>query len=128
MKINSFQQAKARLQILTDGLKELGEFLNHADSIISAMNALKGPGNVPPPPPSRPANDVPSSMTDRVFHVLKQAGKPLKPVEALELYVETGWPRPEERRELYTQIIGCLNYLVKRKEVAIKTPDGYRVK
>src|ERR1017187_2330241 len=103
MQIQSFEQAKIRLKELSDGIKEMRDFLDMADDAISAVNTLKGGTSKRP---ARPANGekAPASMTDRVLQLFQEANKPLMPKEALTLYATKGWPRPEDDRQFYLKI------------------------
>jgi hypothetical protein len=68
-------------------------------------------------------------MSDRVIKIFKDAGKPLMPKQAVEIYISHGWPRPENDRELYTAISSTMSYLTKRKSIMEKAPEGgYRLK
>ena len=135
MKINSFAEAKSRLQELSDAIKDVSNFLEVADSAITVMSTLKrGAASaspaIAPKPKSQPqlppeANGAPLAMTERVLQLIREAGKPLMPKDVVEIYASKGWPRPEDGREFYMKISGSMAYLTKRKKVVAKTAAGY---
>src|SRR5437667_12445086 len=124
--IKSFSEAKRRLSELKDSISDLDAFLTFADDAISKVNTLKGPS----PDGSEPFSIVvPPTWGERVIEIFKQAGsRSLMQKQTMEMYVETGWPAPADRADLYRAISGAIAYLHKKKGVLVKTDEGYRLK
>jgi hypothetical protein len=127
MKIRNFNEAKHRLQELSDSIKDLREFLDAADSAISAVNTLKG-GSEPASDPLANNGSAPAAWTDRVWQLYRESGQPMMPKAALNAYVAKGWEKPDDPRDFYLKISSAVAYLTKRKGVLIKTPEGYAIK
>jgi hypothetical protein len=125
MKIKSFSEAKAHLKELSDGIEAIREFLELADNAISAVDMLKG---VSKSTPIRQDVRVPSSWADRVIAVFKQSNRPLMQKDAVDAYEVTGWPKPNNRKDLYQAISGAISYLHKKRGILNKTEEGYTLK
>lgn len=125
--IKSFAEAKRKLEELDRLTAEVRQFLDMADNTISAVNMLKGEG-VGTRTQTHSNVVAPTSWADRVLEVFKQAVEPMKQKEAALKYAQTGWPRPEGDRELYTAISGAIAYLFNKKQLLVKTERGYTIK
>ena len=139
MDITNFDEARKQVHELTAGMNELLAFLDFADAAIGSVNSLKGKPTsgcspvaerdaVVPTPPNRQHVDMPESMTDRVLEIFQKAGKPLTPKDAVALYLETGWPKEDNARKMYSKIMGGIAYLTNRKHTLERTDTGYKIK
>ena len=127
-KIQSFAEAKQRLDEIESAVSDLRHFMDKAYNAIAAVDMLKGGHITVVQKLELEKNGATSSWADRVLDVFRMVGKPMMQKEAMKQYERTGLPAPEDRKELYRQISGAVAYLANRKGLLVKTPEGYKLK
>src|SRR5258708_34952637 len=111
--IKSFADAKQRLAELKNSIVDLDAFLTFADDAISKVNTLKGSTNGAN---AQPATHAPATWGERVIEIFKQTGnKPLMQKQAVDRYLEIGWPVNGDTADLYRNLSGAIAYLPKKK-------------
>lgn len=128
--IKTLPEAKEELARVADSISRLQEFVVHFSGVMDQLNEMRGVaaaptqlemGKIAEPKFERVAN---LPFTDRVLLILKDAGKPMFQKSIVAEYTRRAWPLPGNV-PLAKAINGAISYLSKRKQIIVRTDDGY---